>query len=134
MQSFHPHTIIKCYCLVLKLSMNSGHMLESPSNLIALVSGKLRDSMSFFKIILILCSVWLSVTTTVSLPSIISSMNAFMTTILGVLHLFSEARDKHGNWIIVSMSGFEILFQPWVIDDCLFWFVMGITALKFGLV
>ena len=114
--------------------MNSGHMLESPSNLIALVSGKLRDSMSFFKIILILCSVWLSVTTTVSLPSIISSMNAFMTTILGVLHLFSEARDKHGNWIIVSMSGFEILFQPWVIDDCLFWFVMGITALKFGLV
>ena len=37
-----------------------------------------------------------------------------MATILGVSHLFSEARDKHGVWIIVSMSGFEILFESQV--------------------
>ena len=43
-----------------------------------------------------------------------------MATILGVSHLFSEARDKHGAWTIVSMPGFEILFESWVNDDCLF--------------
>ena len=57
-----------------------------------------------------------------------------MATILGVSHLFSEARDKHGAWTIVSMPGFEILFESWVNDDCLFWFVMGITVVNFGLV
>ena len=43
-----------------------------------------------------------------------------MATISGVWHLFSEARDKHGVWIIVQMSGFEILFESRVNDDCLF--------------
>ena len=47
-------------------------------------------------------------------------MNASMATTLGVSHLFSVAKDKHGVWIIVSMSGFEILFESWVNDDSLF--------------
>ena len=48
-----------------------------------------------------------------------SSMNASMATILGVSHLFSEAKDKHVVWIIVSMSGFEILF-----DDGKWWLLV----------
>ena len=38
-------------------------------------------------------------------------MNASMATILGAFHLHSDVKDKHGVWIIVSMSGFEILFK-----------------------
>ena len=61
-------------------------------------------------------------------------MNASISTILGISHLFSEAKNKHGLWIIFSMCCFEILFESWVTDDCLFWFVAGITVLNFGLV
>ena len=43
-----------------------------------------------------------------------------MATILVMSHLVSEARDKHGVWIIVSMSGFEMLFESQVKDGCLF--------------
>ena len=57
-----------------------------------------------------------------------------MATILVISHLVSEARDKHKAWIIVSMSGFEMLFESQVKDCCLFWFVIGITVLNFGLV
>ena len=71
--------------------MNSGHLLGSPSNLRTSIGGKLRDSMSYFKIILILSSVRLSAAATVSLHSINSSMNASMATIS---HLISEAKDK----------------------------------------
>ena len=87
--------------------LNSGHLLGSPSNLITSIDGKVPDSMSFCKIILILLSVWLSVATTLSLPSINSSKNASMATNLASLGLYSEAKDKHGVWIIVTMSGFE---------------------------
>ena len=40
-----------------------------------------------------------------------------MSAILGVSHLFSEAKDKHGVWIIVSMSAFEILSESQVNDN-----------------
>ena len=122
------------WMLVLKLLMNPGHLLGSLSNLWTSIGGKLRDSMSFRKITLLLSSVWLSAARTVSLPSIHSSMNTSMATIMGVSHLFPEAKDKHRVCIIVSMSGFEILFESQVNDDCLFWFVVGITVLNFGLV
>ena len=38
-------------------------------------------------------------------------MNASMATILGAFHLHSDVKDKHGVWIIVSMFGFDILFE-----------------------
>ena len=47
-------------------------------------------------------------------------MNACVATILDVLLLFSDAKDKHEVWFSVSMSGFEILFESRVNDDCLF--------------
>ena len=61
-------------------------------------------------------------------------MNASMTTILGVWHLFSEAKDKHGVSIFVSMSGFQISFEYRVNDEFLFCFVVGFTVLNIGLV
>ena len=81
--------------------MNSGHLLGSQSNLRTSMAGELRDSKSFFKIILILSSVRLSAATTVSLPSITLSMNAPIANILDVSHLFSETKDNHGVRIIV---------------------------------
>ena len=99
MQSFLSDVIIKCYFHVnygFKLSINSGHLLGPPSSLRTSIGGKLRDSMTFCKIILILQSVGLTVPATVSLPSINSPIYAFMTTNLRVLHLFSDAKDKHG--------------------------------------
>ena len=144
MQSFYSHYRIRLsilslnitftWTLVLKLSINSGHLVESPPNLKTSIGGKRQDSMSFCKIILILSSVWLSAATTVSLPSINSSINTSMASILDVSHLFYEAKDKHGVWIIVSMSGFEILFESRVNDDSLFWLAMGIIVLNFELV
>ena len=61
-------------------------------------------------------------------------MNVSMATISEVSLLFSEAKDQHGVWFIVSMSGFEILFESGMNDGCLFWFVIKITVLNFGLV
>ena len=46
-------------------------------------------------------------------------MNASMATILDVSLLFSEAKNKHEVWFIVSMPGFEI-FRSGVNGDCLF--------------
>ena len=58
-------------------------------------------------------------------------MNASISTILGISHLFSEAKNKHGLWIIFSMCCFEILFESWVTDDCLFWFVAQLHLAAF---
>ena len=58
-------------------------------------------------------------------------MNASMATILGVLHLFSKAKDKQGVWIIVSMSGFGITFKSWVNDDQLILICNGDYCFKF---
>ena len=44
------------------------------------------------------------------------------------MHLFSDAKDKHGLWII------ELLFQSQVNDNCFFWLVIEITVLNVGLV
>ena len=123
--------VTSMWTLALNLSMNSGHLLGSQSNLRTSIGCKLRESIFFCRITLILLLVRLSALTTVSLPSVNSSINASMVTTLGALLLFSEAKDKHGISFIVSISGFEILFESGVNNDCLFWFGIGIYCFKF---
>lgn len=57
-----------------------------------------------------------------------------MTTVLDVSFLFFDVKDKHEVWFIASMSEFEILVESEAIGGCLFWFVIEIIVLSFGLV
>ena len=115
MQSFHLHTIIKCY-----FHMNSGFKVIYEFWPFARITVKSKNinrwqSARFNVLLLQIYSDTIFCLTSCSNNCVFtlyySSMNASMATILGVSHLFSEAKDKHVVWIIVSMSAFEILFD-----------------------
>ena len=93
--------VTSMWTLALNLSMNSGHLLGSQSNLRTSIGCKLRESIFFCRITLILLLVRLSALTTVSLPSVNSSMHLWL--LLWVL-CFYFLRLK------INM-GFRLLFR-----------------------
>ena len=47
-------------------------------------------------------------------------MNQYLATIVDFLLLFPEDKDKSGVWLIISLSGSELLFESGEDVDCLF--------------